>query len=220
MVNIDEFNTKLLAKYGIMDNNIRTKILIFLVGELSNEIGDTSYLNLKNMFESEEALLQSEKRKICLRSEESDNNAVIKHTLFIDLYEAGQNDNILKKRAVLNDYNYGHSESIYINGIRILELNYDGSVVYINVERYEYSNTKYKIEVKYYNEDTAKLIGTEKENIDVYELLDDFCIHCDHSVSKSYDTSSYNDLLPKIDECKNLLEKKINENMTLKMEDK
>jgi hypothetical protein len=64
--------------------------------------------------------------------------------------------------------------------------------------------------VNYYNPDTVKLLGSETENIEVYDLLDTFCIHCDDQASdtiKRYDL--FNEILTKIDELKSSLNDKI-----------
>ena len=204
MFDIKEFNTRLLTEYGIIKDNNRMRLFNYLVGEFTNEIEEVSYVNLKTILESKTVSLLSKNKLIQLKKVSEVNSNQYKHELYIDLYYNEQSASVLSKRAILKDYNYGENGTIYTSEIKILEFDGDGSVIFIKVTDKSVRNG-FGINAKYYNPETAELIGAEKENIDVYDLLDNYSIHCDKEIEDVINSYSFEIFLTKIEECKDSL---------------
>lgn len=204
MFDINEFNVRLLKEYLIIEGNNRMKLFNYLAGDFTNEIEEVSYANLKKTLESDTVSLQAKNKIIRLKKVSNTDCNNYKLELYVDLYYSEQSNNVLSKRAILKDYKYGENGTLYIYEIKILELDDDGSVTYIKIID-KSAREGLEINVKYYNPETVEHIGPEHENIEIYDLLDKYSIHCDKEAKDMVNSYAFENYLISIEKCKDAL---------------
>ena len=210
MKNLDDFEEKLLLKFGLKGDEGRIEFCKYILGDYCFNFEEKSFEELYKMMNSDSVVLLDGKRNITFEKSSENHNDV----LFIKVGTDGQDGEYLTKSAIIHDNgitcaNPRSTMNYSLSKIFTLTMNSDESAIYTEV-KYDGNNGIFDIVSKYYDAETLKFLADKKYDIKIYSCLDGLGIYCDDKIGVKTGQSN---ILHNIRQC----EKELNNKVSLKM---